>query len=429
MCAIPLSVAGAQTRWEVIWQDDFDGPDINPENWEHMIGDGTDYGLPSGWGNNELQYYTSRITNAHVLDGVLHIVARRENYRGFNYTSARLRTKGLREFRYGRIEARMRLPTGQGIWPAFWMLPTGSPYGGWAASGEIDVMESINIPSSVHGTIHFGGAWPRNTSNGGEFAPGSDLSDAFHVYAIDWEPDRMTWSFDGTPYYSVSSDRWWSENGADNPRAPFDTPFHLLLNVAVGGNWPGAPDDTTDFPQALRVDWVRVSQPVQVPYGGVAHALPGRIEAEAFDEGWPGLAYEDSTPGNEGGAFRPESDVDIEVCSEGGYNVGWITPGEWMEYTVQVDQGGTFLPAARVASPAGGRFSLSINGEDKTGPLNVPATGGWQAWTTVAAEPVWLPAGEHVVRMVNLGNEAEQFNINWLEFSRVRPAVRTAPPR
>lgn len=427
---VVAGVAGAQTEWEVVWQDEFDGPDIDLQNWEHMIGDGTDYGLPSGWGNNELQYYTNRITNSYIEDGMLRIIARKERYRGFDYTSARLRTKGLRQFQYGRIEARMRLPSGKGIWPAFWMLPEDSRYGGWAASGEIDVMEAINIPSKVHGTIHFGGAWPNNTSNGGSYAPGHDLSTEFHVYAVEWEPDRLTWFLDGHEYHSVTSDQWWSENGDGNPRAPFDQPFHLLLNIAVGGNWPGPPDSSTQFPQTLQVDWVRVSQPVQTAFGGQPHAVPGRIEAEAFDEGWAEQAYRDSDPGNAGGAFRPDSDVDIEACAEGGHNVGWIRQGEWLEYTVEVGQGGTFAPRARVASlSSGGRFGLSVGGEDKTGQLDVPATGGWQRWTTVSAEPFWLPAGEHVVRLVNLGDDTEQFNINWLEFERVRPGIAPATPR
>lgn len=427
-CLSP-GTAGAQPDWEIVWQDEFDGPDINFDHWEHMVGDGTAYGLPSGWGNNELQYYTSRIRNSYIWDGVLHIVAREESQNGFDYTSARLRTKGLRDFQYGRIEARMRVPTGQGMWPAFWMLPTDSPYGGWAASGEIDVMETINVPAQVHGTVHFGGAWPNNTSNGRSFAPGVDLSDGFHLYAIEWEPDRITWYLDGAPYHAVTSDQWWSENGAGNRRAPFDHPFHLLLNVAVGGNWPGPPDATTDFPQTLQVDWVRVSQPVQTPFGGDAHVVPGRIEAEAFDQGWPEHAYADSDLGNNGGAFRPDSDVDIERCSEGGYNVGWIREGEWIEYTVHVPHSGTYLPLARVASPGGGRFSLGIDGQDRTGQLNVPATGSWQTWTTVVGRTIWIAGGKHVLRFTNLGDDGEQFNLNWIELVRARPALRHVEPR
>ena len=422
--------AGAQTEWQLVWQDEFDGPDIDGAKWEHMIGDGTAYGLPRGWGNNELQYYTSRIVNSYVLDGTLNIVALEERYNGSNYTSARLRTKGLEEVQYGRVEARMRVPFGQGLWAAFWMLPTDSPYGGWAASGEIDVVETINIPLQAHGTIHFGGSWPNNTQNGGSITPGVDLSDDFHVYAIEWAPDRITWFLDDVPYHTATSAVWWSENGGGNPRAPFDNPFHMLLNVAVGGNWPGPPDATTEFPQRMQVDWVRVSQPVQTPFGGDAHVVPGRIEAEAFDEGWPEQAYADSDIGNSGGAFRPEGDVDIEVCGEGGFNVGWIREGEWLEYTIDVPRAGTFLPRARVASQqSGGRFSLSVDGVDRTGAIDVPATGNWQAWRTVAGDPIWLPPGEHVVRWTNLGDDTQQFNLNWIDFVRVRPGIRQIEAR
>ena len=146
-----LGIGSAVGQTTLVWSDEFDGPTVDPANWEFMIGNGAEYGIP-GWGNNELQYYTSRAQNVYVSGGALHIVARRESYAGYEYTSARLRTMNRREFLYGRIEARMILPSGQGLWPALWMLPTNSPYGGWAASGEIDIMESVNIPTRVYGT-------------------------------------------------------------------------------------------------------------------------------------------------------------------------------------------------------------------------------------------------------------------------------------
>ncbi len=258
------SAVFAQTEWEVVWEDEFQGSEIDRTHWEHMIGDGSAYGIP-GWGNNELQYYTDRPENSYVSQGSLFIVARDESYQGNEYTSARLRSKYLAEFKYGRIEARIKVPRGQGIWPAFWMLPTESPYGGWAAGGEIDVVETINIPYDAHGTIHFGGEWPRNQMNGGSVSLGVDLSEDFHVYALEWEPDSFIWFIDGNEYYTVRSDQWYSENGGNNERAPFDHYFHMLLNVAVGGNWPGPPDQTTQFPQYLTVDWVRVSKREQTP--------------------------------------------------------------------------------------------------------------------------------------------------------------------
>ena len=241
-----------------IWSDEFDGREIDPANWEHMIGDGTAYGLLGGWGNNELQYYTDRPENSFVADGCLHIVAREGPFEGYNYTSARLRTKNNQDFLYGRLEARIQLPTGQGMWPAFWMLPTDEVYGAWAASGEIDIMESANIPTAIHGTIHFGGPWPNNTSSGGTLSDGTDFSRGFHTFEIEWTADAIAWYVDGVSYHAETSANWYSDGDPGNSRAPFDQPFHLLLNVALGGNFPGPPDGSATFPQEMLVDWVRV---------------------------------------------------------------------------------------------------------------------------------------------------------------------------
>jgi len=242
----------------LVWSDEFDGDSIDSSSWEHMLGDGTAYGLPPGWGNNELQFYTDRPVNSFVADGFLHIVALREEFEGRSYTSARLRTAERREFLYGRFEARIKVPTGRGLWPALWMLPADWAYGGWAASGEVDIFETINVPRTVYGTIHFGGEWPANVQAQGKHLADHDLSSAFHVYAIEWTPDEIRWYLDDVHYNTVTSADWWSGGAPENDRAPFDQPFHLLINVAVGGNWPGPPDSTTSFPQEMLVDWIRV---------------------------------------------------------------------------------------------------------------------------------------------------------------------------
>jgi len=243
-------------EWSLVWSDEFDGSTLNLANWEYMIGDGTSYGLPSGWGNNELQYYTDRPENIYVQDGNLVIVAREESYHGYDYTSARIRSLNKQDFLYGRMEARIKLPTTQGMWPAFWMLPTDSVYGGWAASGEIDIVESVNIADTVYAAIHYGGEWPDNTYSGGSYADGTDFSLDFHTYAIEWELAEIRWYVDGILYNNETS--WWS-SGGDFP-APFDQLFHFLLNIAVGGNWPGSPDGSTVLPQQMVVDYVRVYQ-------------------------------------------------------------------------------------------------------------------------------------------------------------------------
>lgn len=243
----------------LVWFDDFKGKRLDSTFWEPMIGDGSAYGIP-GWGNNELQFYTSRESNLRVSDGLLRITARREFFGGRQFTSARIRTKGKLDFLYGRVEARMRVPAGQGLWSAFWMLPTADLYGIWAASGEIDVMETINSADRLYQTIHFGGSWPNNQSLGSNVFRPTTYADGFHTYAVEWEPDSIRWFINDVETYVLHSPSWNSAGAPWNQRAPFDQPFHLLLNLAVGGNWPGSPSSSTVFPAELQVDWVRLTQ-------------------------------------------------------------------------------------------------------------------------------------------------------------------------
>ena len=249
------------TEWALVWSDEFDGTSLNPANWECMIGDGCSYGI-CGWGNDELQYYRSR--NVWVQGGVLIIESRRENYGGKQFTSGRIRSANKQDFLYGRMEARIKVPTGGGMWPAFWMMPTDSVYGGWAASGEIDIMETCNETDYIGGTIHYGGPWPDNRWSSSSYEPaGMDFSDDFHVYSLEWEPDVMRWYVDGVLYSTKTSGQWYSTAAPGNDRAPFDQEFHFLLNVAVGGNYTGCTSPsciTADFPQQMLVDWVRVYQ-------------------------------------------------------------------------------------------------------------------------------------------------------------------------
>lgn len=241
--------------WELLWRDEFDGTAINTSKWGFEVNG-------YGGGNNELQYYTARPQNAWVANGVLNIQALREHFCSTDgcreFTSARMRTKGKGDWLYGRVEVRAKLPGGQGLWPAIWMLPTDEAYGGWAASGEIDIMEAVNAGAaggnSVHGSIHFGAPSPGNQYQSASYQPPRSVIDNFHTYAIEWEPGQIRWYVDGVQYATQTA--WWSSAGAYP--APFDQRFHLLLNVAVGGNWPGSPDGTTRFPQKMEVDYVRV---------------------------------------------------------------------------------------------------------------------------------------------------------------------------
>ncbi len=244
-------------RCELVWADEFEGSDVDPSKWAFQRGDGREVGLPSGWGNNELQWYQDR--NASVGEGMLTITAREESVFGLSYSSARLRTLGLADWKFGRLEMRARMPIGQGLWPAFWLLPSDEVYGGWAASGEIDIMEYLgHEPSKAHGTIHYGAPWPNNAFSGRDYdlEDGSTFAEDFHVFAIEWEPGEIRWYTDDV-HYSTQTE-WFSSNGPYP--APFDQRFYLVLNLAVGGNFPGSPDSSTQLPQELVVDYVRVYQ-------------------------------------------------------------------------------------------------------------------------------------------------------------------------
>lgn len=239
--------------WELVWQDEFDTPYINGSKWEHEVN-------AWGGGNNELQYYTDRKENSFIEDGCLVIQALKETYTGpegtREYTSARLRTLNKGDWTYGRIDVRAKLPEGQGIWPAIWMLPSDWVYGGWPSSGEIDIMELLGQePNKIYGTVHYGGPGNQHRYHGGNYTlPSGKFSDGFHVFTLIWDTTSIQWYVDGIKYYETSE--WYTVNG--QYPAPFDQRFHLILNVAVGGNWPGAPDVTTVFPQQMKVDYVRV---------------------------------------------------------------------------------------------------------------------------------------------------------------------------
>jgi len=250
---VPTDTIPALPGWKLVWNDEFSGDQIDLGKWEHEV---------NGWGggNNELQYYTDRPVNSFIKDGYLAIAALRETFTGpdgtKDYTSARLRTLNKGDWKYGRFEIKAKLPYGQGLWPAIWMLPTDWVYGGWAASGEIDIMEMIGQDTKrVYGTLHYGDKSPGNVQSGSSYSLSSGtFSGDFHIFALEWEENEMRWYVDGIHY--ATQNQWYS---AGNPYpAPFNQRFHLLLNVAVGGNWPGAPDATTTFPQIMVVDYVRV---------------------------------------------------------------------------------------------------------------------------------------------------------------------------
>jgi len=236
---LTLPFAHAQS-WQLVWQDEFHGS-IGPD-WVFETGTGS-----GGWGNNELQYY--RRENATVENDALVITARREDFGGMRYTSARMKTQGTKNFRFGRIEARIALPGKQGTWPAFWMLGSNLGSVGWPASGEIDVMEQINTGSDVYGTVHWQANDGSHASYGGHMA--TRIQD-YHLYAVEWSPTTIRWFVDGTQYHVIDI-----TNGAGGTDE-FQRDFFLLLNMAVGGNWPGFNIDDGALPAKMYVDYVRV---------------------------------------------------------------------------------------------------------------------------------------------------------------------------
>jgi len=248
--SVPFCKSIAQD-YQLVWSDEFDGTTLDLTKWECQIGNGS-----GGWGNNEKEYY--RAENAVVKDGYLTIIAKKENYSGFDYTSARIRTIHKGDWKYGKIEMRAKMPIGKGMWPAFWMMPTDNVYGGWAASGEIDIMEYLGHDSNtVYGTLHYGGAWPNNVHTGtSHIIASGGFNDDFHIFTLIWEEGKIQWLVDGELYQTQTS---WYTSGANFP-APFDQQFHIILNLAVGGNWPGNPDASTQFPQEYTIDYVRVYQ-------------------------------------------------------------------------------------------------------------------------------------------------------------------------
>ncbi|MBP9746615.1 MAG: family 16 glycosylhydrolase [Saprospiraceae bacterium] len=250
---------GAQCP-KLIWSDEFDGTELNKDKWSFQLGDGCDINLCQ-WGNNELQWYTSSKENLEVSDGTLKLIARKQNVQNRSYTSARIRSLQKGDFKFGRIEARMRLPVGQGIWPAFWMLPTDNVYGDWPQSGELDIMEYLgHEPNTVHGTLHYGNSWPNNASTTKDFTNTlTGFDQDFHVFAIEWSINTIKWFVDGYLYSTKST------NDLNGLRWPFDQKFHILLNLAVGGNWPGNPNSSTAFPQIFEIDYVRVYEDLDQP--------------------------------------------------------------------------------------------------------------------------------------------------------------------
>lgn len=375
------STAHAQT-YQQVWADEFTNGISS--SWVFETGGG-------GWGNNEKQYYQR--ANASVVNGILQITAKKENVGGMPYTSSRMKTQGLKEFKYGKIEARMKLPLGQGIWPAFWMLGANINTVSWPACGEIDVMEHINAENKVYGTVHW-------DSNGHAEYGGNIITtpQEYHVYSIEWEPSYIRWFVDGTKYHEINI-----TNGTGSTEE-FQRPFFLLLNLAVAGNWPGQTVDESKLPATMYVDYVRVYQKTTTTTPPPTTSSV-TLQAEAYSA-MNGVQTEATTD------------------TGGGQNVAYIDAGDWMAYNnVNFPTSGTYTIEYRVASPSGGTLSSDLNaGSIQLGNTTIPATGGWQNWTTVS-KSVNVNAGTY-----NFGVFAQTggWNINWIRITKSTTAARAA---
>ncbi len=299
-CASPSQLPVAQdAQWQLVWSDEFEGVVLDSARWRAE---------ESCWGggNNERQCYTARAENVSVSDGLLHLSARREQFTGptmppelaaspnpqmsRSYTSGKIRTRGLASWRYGRVEFRARVPRGQGMWPAVWMMPADNFYGAWPRSGEIDILEAVNLgstcPACVGGrgenrtisALHFGDYPPRNLvyDTRVSLPGGAQPADDFHVWALDWSEGEMRFYLDGSEYWRVHQNQWstTAANAARRPQAPFDQPFYLMANLAVGGrlaeeNNAGGLDPSA-VPSEFLIDWIRVYQCAGDPQTGRA---------------------------------------------------------------------------------------------------------------------------------------------------------------
>jgi len=411
-----------------VWADEFDGPNINTSYWGYDLG-------CSGWGNNEWENYTNSSNNAFIENGNLVIQAINTGGGNCGYTSARLKTQGKVHFIYGRIEARIKMPYGQGIWPAFWMLGENISTVGWPACGEIDIMEMVGGGAGRDnvcvGTAHWDNGGHQYNGNSISVPWPEKLADNYHIYAVEWDATSIKWFFDGTQYHTVNIGSGMEEFvGRD---------FFILLNLAVGGNWPGYPDASTVFPQRMYVDYVRWYQwqesgptatPTPTPTPKIFN-IPGRVEAEDY-KCCEGTGYHDSDATNNGGQYRNDG-VDIEVCTDtgGGYNVGWTVAGEWLSYSINVTQAGSYNIGIRVASNgAGGTFHLEIDGVNVSGTMTIPNTGGWQIWQTLNVNNINLATGNKTLKIVMDANGATGSvgNFNYIDFTVNNSPTSTPTP-
>ncbi len=467
--------------WQPVWCDEFDIDGApSSDHWGYDLGGG-------GWGNRELQYYTNALTNAFVEDGILTIRALPEREGGLNYTSARLVSKYRGDWLYGRIQIEAKMPTGTGTWPAIWMLPTDWVYGNWPHSGEIDIMEYVGYdPHVVHGTIHTGAF---NHMIGTQIGFSKTVPTAeteFHLYEMIWEPGKIELFIDGERFAYFGYNPDINSNTANSEAWPFDQRFHLILNLAVGGDWGGVRGvDSSAFPTEMQIKYVRV---YQKDYAGLDQTPPETITAlvEQFNTHnsarfkWNHATddvmvshYNIYADGELNGSttvngflvtgLKPDTNHIIEVEAVdfagnaspkraisiqtqpvraitqriqadaydamqgirvqptedigGGFNVGWITNNDYLEYILEVEESGTYVVHYRIASESsGGEITMTHLNRFPTNVTQFSATGDWQTWQTVTSKSFLLNKGIYTFRLTATQGG---FNINYFEFEKV----------
>lgn len=333
--------------YSLVWSDEFDAPSINTLNWVHELGDGTDYGLPAGWGNNEIQLYTDAGDNSFIeedADGVSALVISVTEDSPGEYRSAKLTTEGLQSFRYGKIDARIKLPTGQGMWPAFWSLGENRPIIDWPGCGEIDILELVGkAPDVVQANVHYTDG--ENNYSNDEGAPvmiDETFDQNYHNFGMDWTPTEITFSLDGEVYKTTTIEEDMKE---------FQRSFYLILNVAVGGAWAGNPDASTTFPQRMYVDYIRyyskddfsapAAPALDLEEETVGSFVPPGLAQEAFNSTlnqFPQLELNTFGAGGEPEIFA--SDMVVEGDSAllfsypgGNWGGGWFEMGTPLDYS------------------------------------------------------------------------------------------------
>jgi beta-glucanase (GH16 family) len=495
ICGCPRGNAAPPPGYTLVWSDEFNQPvgsPPDPKHWNHETGD-------SGYGNQELEDYVDDIEHAQIVadpsatDGrALQIEATKDA--SGRYFSARLNSAGHETPMYGFVEARIRLPRGQGIWPAFWLLGNNISTVGWPACGEMDVMENIGMESwrgLNEGSLHLAGrSGPDSLHASYQLPNGERFSDAYHLFQMLWLPNAISYYVDGRLYETRtpadSSGKW-----------PFNQPAFMIVNLAVGGNFPGNPDATTIFPSKMLIDYVRIytgklrrpSAPVDLaarpdadgggidlswrgspgamsytiyrrsegrtsvaaravfdsayrdrvstpnvpcvyrvaadnaagesarsepalafalpamdrPYRGTPWAVPGAIDLADYDYGGEGVAFHNPDSVNHVGQYRANESISVEACSDNmaRYDLGWTSPGEWLNYTVDVRAAGHYRLDVRAANGSGRAarvHAVDMNTDSTSGSIEIGPTSGWQSWRQFTSS-IDLPKGKSVLRL------------------------------